>query len=287
MFSSFPYVMYTTVVVTDDYLTNTVPWNTTNPRTLALFNEGHTFERLNNTACIERYMDPLSGAGDVIVVTTLANNSVTYNDSSSLLDSFQLGALNDWETISRWMCSGQSALYTGFCSQANLAPFAHNWSITVGASNNPTYVSVAYCLSQGTSDMKDWCELHFSEIIMIVVCCMNVVKVVGIWFTWYLSTKEIRSRRDKNVRKQKPGDDLLITIGDAMESFLDRPDETTAGMCLVSQLYLEEKKKGAWVVGPRLWKGETTIRKFKLASWRTWMLTMLPYVLSLLCAPPV
>lgn len=71
-----------------------------------------------------------------------------------------------------------------------------------------------YCLSERVDEK---CQLYFNPPICLVVILCNVVKVICMFLTIHGNKKRI-----------------LLTIGDAISSFLSRPDITTQGECLLS-----------------------------------------------------
>ncbi|PYH98138.1 hypothetical protein BO71DRAFT_317030 [Aspergillus ellipticus CBS 707.79] len=85
---------------------------------------------------------------------------------------------------------------------------------------------VDYCLSHETSEH---CELQFSPAICVVVLACNAVKVVCMFWTARADRKEI-----------------FLTVGDAIASFLTRPDPATARMGLLSRANLRQ--------GPQPWR---------------------------------
>ncbi|KAE8148804.1 hypothetical protein BDV25DRAFT_168224 [Aspergillus avenaceus] len=72
-----------------------------------------------------------------------------------------------------------------------------------------------HCLSR---EAEERCELHFSPSIGLVVIVCNIIKVTCMFLT---------ARRDRS--------EVFMTMGDAISSFLSRPDPTTAGRCLLSR----------------------------------------------------
>lgn len=74
----------------------------------------------------------------------------------------------------------------------------------------------------------------------------------------------------------------MVTVGDAIQSFLLQPDDNTKGMCLTKQddclqySFLRCCKlwsRDCWPTpGLQEWKGEVTMRRFKLASPMQWWL---------------
>ncbi len=75
---------------------------------------------------------------------------------------------------------------------------------------------IEYCLAQIA---PSHCKLQFSMQILITVILMNVCKSVCMFLTLY---------------RQK--DATLVTIGDALSSFLDRPDPLTKDRCLMAKV---------------------------------------------------
>ncbi|KAL8727294.1 MAG: hypothetical protein Q9181_005758 [Wetmoreana brouardii] len=89
--------------------------------------------------------------------------------------------------------------------------------------------SVQYCLSE---EVPEQCQLNFSLLFAVVVVISNFVKVVCMFLILW--------RHDKSA---------LITIGDAIGSFLDHPDPHTRGLCILPphliQLLLERRQGGS------------------------------------------
>ena len=76
-----------------------------------------------------------------------------------------------------------------------------------------------YCLSQ---TVDEHCKVQFSGAIMIVVIVCNLCKMTIMVY----------------IALEKPSEPL-VTVGDALASFLDQPDPTTIGMCLADKKYFE------------------------------------------------
>ncbi|KAG2413845.1 hypothetical protein HFD88_003034 [Aspergillus terreus] len=280
IFESFPFISYTSVFVTGDYLTNSTPWgDVADAHTRALQIKGRGFEQLNRTSCVQRYMDPLSGAGDIVVVTKLLDNSLTYNDSTSLVKSFRIWDTSNWDRLQTWMYDSPDYPRRPY-SLRKLLPYAGNWSVNVADQAIP----VEYCLGQPVQDLSNRCGLHFNTTIMIIVCVMNFVKVLGVAYTWVQSLQAHRRVRAAYNSELE----VLVTIGDSMQSFLNRNDMHTQRMCLVSQFDFEGRRWHSGLTGSQPWPGPRSIRKFKLASRRVWITTisactgMLLIVLALL-----
>ena len=78
---------------------------------------------------------------------------------------------------------------------------------------------VLYCLSE---KVREECKLNYSLQFALIVVISNLAKVICMFLTVW------RHR-----------DSALITIGDAIQSFLDRPDPLTRGFCIYSDHHIE------------------------------------------------
>ncbi|KAJ5240576.1 uncharacterized protein N7469_002167 [Penicillium citrinum] len=117
--------------------------------------------------------------------------------------------------------------------------FANNVRIlghtsTCDARQSPMY-PVDYCL---TVPAEETCQLVFSPPICLVVIGCNVIKLICTLFT---------ARDDR--------EDVFLTIGDAIASYLTWPDPTTEGSCLLSNLIIS--KTSGWRKKPKKRKGST------------------------------
>lgn len=86
---------------------------------------------------------------------------------------------------------------------------------------------VLYCHAQRTLEQ---CTLNFSAHLAYVVVSFNLVKVICMFLILW--------------RHREPA---LVTVGDAIKSFLNRPDKTTSGLCLHSaaSLYAKWQETGS------------------------------------------
>ncbi|KAL4883546.1 hypothetical protein BJY04DRAFT_226567 [Aspergillus karnatakaensis] len=140
-----------------------------------------------------------------------------------------------------------------------------------------TYL-VDHCMTLTT---EETCQLFFSPPICIIVIGCNIIKLICTLFT-------ARDTRE----------DVFLTIGDAIASFLTRPDFTTAGSCLMSKPLVDKRTQG-WK--KRLRKKEEQMdinnnqktlplrllprkRWFQAASLTRWVCTITIFVLMLIPA---
>jgi hypothetical protein len=211
-------------------------------------------------------MDPLSGAGDIVVITKLLDNSLTNNDSTSFVKSFRIWDTSNWDRLQNWMYDSPDYPHRPY-SERKLLPYAGNWTVNVEGQAIP----VDYCLGKPVQDLSTRCGLHFNTTIMIIVCVMNFLKVLGVAYTWIQS---LRAHRRKPRVSKSSEYEPLVTIGDAMQSFLNRSDNHTRRICLISQFDFERRGWDNDRFGSLPWPGQQSIRKFKLASRRVWITTV-------------
>jgi len=99
------------------------------------------------------------------------------------------------------------------------------------------------------------CGVHFILDIMIVVICCNFVKVFCMVIVL--------------VRSREP---TLVTLGDAIDSFLRNSDQTTIGMCFADRQFIErEWRRDGRRTGPRQWKKRGVQRWWTIASKTRWI----------------
>ncbi|KAL4924604.1 uncharacterized protein BDV17DRAFT_295240 [Aspergillus undulatus] len=101
--------------------------------------------------------------------------------------------------------------------------------------------SVDHCL---TVPIDETCQLFFSPPICLVVIACNLVKLI----CSLLTAKDYR-------------EDIFLTIGDAIASFLGRPDPTTESSCLLPKALVERGSQG-WRKKQKKKRGKTRIMIF-------------------------
>ena len=197
-------------------------------------------DRLSNSDCISEYSrDINSFRSDVLVV--LKPGPPMDPDSRGIMQNYTSPdvydissydaswALTDNQFDFYWMC--RPSTIDDMCKfhVAEMKSKAANWTLDSGR-------QVDYCLSMA---MEGDCKLQFSPAIAVLVTVLNLFKAIIIFYT-ALAIKE----------------DPLLTIGDAVASFLETKDHTTQNMCLLSA---KEARKGSgyFPAGPKEWKDGT------------------------------
>lgn len=134
--------------------------------------------------------------------------------------------------------------------------FRKNWTVvydgkTFYSPGNPDEALALSCQSGGVHKEDNKCGLHFSTSIMIFVCVLNLLKCLLICWTAYFTGKS----------------ELLVTVGDALVSFLQIPDLHTQGMSTISKQ--EFQRISNWNSEPRKWNPQKQ-RWYRAASLRRW-----------------
>lgn len=85
---------------------------------------------------------------------------------------------------------------------------------------------------------------------MVVICVVAVSNLVKVFAMLYVAFGNF--------------DSPLITVGDAIQSFLNRPDPTTSGMCLAGKLtfqpWIRDQSHGPkeWRLNKKRWFGSAS-----------------------------
>lgn len=185
--------------------------------TLAYFrNLGNAsiWEQLDNTACIRSYARPfVSARGDVVAVSAAVNTSflIRLVAPSEISDVYG----HDIPLNSSWICFGDFLNpLDGTCDINQILENASDWKLPAELRSDDIlqYCPIQYCLSLV---VEEHCQVQFSIMIMGVVMACNLLKAICM----LLALRRQTSR-------------ALVTLGDAIEEFLVKPDGTTRFACL-------------------------------------------------------
>ena len=186
------------------------------------------YEDLTPSQCISLYNTNLLASNRNIFLITNHTSNLTSNDTLPRLSysyGFQV-------MLDSWMCP-PSLWGEQYCDTNKLASKVVSglpWLVTLRGGEE---VEVSGCKSEIT---KEKCKVQFSLGIMIIVICCNLVKACSMIMTV--------------VRSRQP---TLVTLGDAIDSFLRIPDPTTMGICFADRRFIEREWKLGYRVGPRQW----------------------------------
>ena len=208
--------------------------------------------KLSDKACVEIYTAQIVSAySDLVLISD-------YSDSNNSL--LYYGAYEVSESVSGpYSTSGTCSLnLLSDCDPSGIIAHDQNWSVyvnchgdcDVSAPSSINGTSIQYCLSK---HVDEHCTLQFSLAIMIIVIICNLIKTICMSII---------------VWKQDP--EPLVTLGDAIASFLDQPDVTTEGKCILDKTQFQDK--GSWrLLKPCSWDPKR-VRWFRAASRRRWLL---------------
>ncbi|PGH13119.1 hypothetical protein AJ79_03826 [Helicocarpus griseus UAMH5409] len=135
-----------------------------------------------------------------------------------------------------WMCAESRRISpTRSCRSlaGQVYVYSDNWTI-----DNPYYpfneFRVKHCLSE---PVPESCTVEYSIPLLLVVIVANIIKVAILWGVAFTMT-----------------DAPILTIGDAISSFVQVPDCTTRGQCLLSRDIVKNPVKNSkFNIKPRRW----------------------------------
>ncbi|KAF2462920.1 uncharacterized protein BDR25DRAFT_308058 [Lindgomyces ingoldianus] len=239
-----------------------------------MHDDGSQFERMDLTACIDAYANSyMTDRSNVVLIsehlyndTRVPNSTYSYNvtSNSSLYwvtyshDTAQ--PLYNYRDPYGWICDHWAGESTG-CNKAQAISKAAEGNWTVNG------YKVSGCMSQKVEEV---CSVNFTLAIGIVVILANLGKTVCIVAVCFLLT-----------------DQPLITIGDAVSSFLRTPDRSTKGCCLWTKEDVRKQwrniRRSGWSAAPKQFEPKAQ-RRWKVAGGMSWAGFLLLYCASLLLA---
>ena len=183
-------------------------------------NSNKSLERLENEDCILRYGDTfLSRNSNVLAISSTSNAT----DSLLGIETGEGVPVSD----NSWLCLFERMAHTedSTCNIDVASKSAQFW-VVYGH-------QIEYCLSKSEQER---CTLQFSLPIMIIVIICNLGKTICMVL---ILLRE----------KSEP----LIIVGDAISSFLNKPDPVTKNMCLADKYAFQDNhwraKKMTWKLG--------------------------------------
>ncbi|KAH7551297.1 hypothetical protein BM1_09613 [Bipolaris maydis] len=116
------------------------------------------------------------------------------------------------------------------CYSVQDASNPHIWTSGCSDFSDTKKYPVSFCLSE-TAPSR--CKVRFNSTILVIVTVVNFLKAILMFYIVF-----------------KPFDQPLLTMGDAVASFLDDPDPSTRDMCLLS---IRDTRHGHFRAGVRRW----------------------------------
>ena len=184
-------------------------------------------EHLDNAACIKAYQPAfINERRNVLIVS----NALDRSNGVIQFEDIMSGSGND-----SWLCDPvRSAIYST-CYSNTLIRNPDNWTLSGGnkrygsfLNNGPIRGRVLYCLSERQD--RGSCQLGASLPIIISVTVCNLVKILCLIATHLVAE-----------------DDLLVTTGDAVQSFLSVPDANPAHQHIINPENRFWKNRG-WLI---------------------------------------
>ena len=206
------------------------------------------YEDLTPSQCIRLYStDVMSDRRNLFLVTNHTSN-VTYKNTFLGTGIIKGGVIS----TAHWTC-----LYPGIPFKCNTNKLASRvasgipWLVRIGPIRASEVVEIIRCKSEKIAGK---CKVQFSLGIMIAVICCNFVKACCMVMAL--------------VRSREP---TLVTLGDAIDSFLRIPDPTTMGICFADQRFIKREWRHGSRAGPRQWKRKGVQRWWTSVSKTRWI----------------
>jgi len=223
---------------------------------MAISNVNRTWREYTDMECLATYNTRFpSSVGSVIVVMPRNYSAVIYN-------SFGVGISTDGDHTGEWLdCAYLDLPITvqlQGCSRTNPAEEylqAGIWTLSGQ--------KVQRCLVQ---ERAETCTLQFSGTILYIVIICNAVKAVAMLVIFLRTTPTSSSP-------------LLVTAGDAVQSFLIDPDQYTIGVCYAGRDNVTDIGRSL----PQVWKTQRT-RWWRAISLRRWAAAVIPALMSIVFA---
>lgn len=233
--------------------------------------------------------------------------------SSLLFNGSTIRGAMYWRMNSDWMCNKWNVPNRVSCTRKTMRPpYEDTWTLAkfqfddIILTDDPTddvWSKVDHCLPRDDPrNMDDKCMLRISKVILIIVTALNTVKCICIALTIRLHNQICIDPRYSAYSNEKQGlitramavirkpkrsskDDkllYLVTLGDAMASFLRDDDKETQTCGLASKKDFAKE----WPLHIRS-SSRGSVRWYRVASLRRWVVTISLCVQLLLCDPSI
>jgi hypothetical protein len=271
VFAASPKVSYNVGVVTSDYLKDTTPWNYSMAGFDDMRRNATQITPISRAECIERYTNSDNGLSDVLLVarnvSTHDQMSFATDNSSSLLSNFSAFEAAShgggskgvhWTQANSWVCSAWTPLgyyalppdseRVTICSASAMKAYVDSWTFTrweeapEAPSGVQLWAGVDHCIpASELYPMENKCALRVSYALLIIVCGLNLIKFLCIFCTARLHLSGRFSTGQEGDTEAKTA--YLVTVGDAIASFLEHEDDHTKTFSLVTQ---SDFSRGKW-----------------------------------------
>ena len=209
----------------------------------ALQDDQRSLQELANRDCIRTYAAEFVSSHANVLAVTYDSEPVPYDLGPALVGNSSISDV--WSSqsegaasVSPWFCGGDVSC------DANSITEEGPWILC--GHEGRLCSKIEYCLSQ---TVEEHCKLQFSGAIMMVVIVCNFCKLI---IMGYIAWK----------RPLEP----LVTVGDAIASFLDEPDPTTMGSCLSGKDQFERTSSSGQARGRTLRNWGQGIMRYDLGA---------------------
>ena len=221
IFSTLSSQRYSAYIVSDEIINGTgIDWTATTiiyddglPDSIVsladVYQNTSSWQNLTNEECLRAYGRPfVSSRLDVLALTSKLNasNPLKFVESSDAVEDALSKMFSDFQ----WLCSNYP---DSTCDLNDLYRRPSYW--TLQAYEDNTSFPIQYCLSKPA---MEHCRLQMSLLMMCIIIFCNFMKSLCM----YLVLRH---------HKHEP----LVTLGDAIESFLQQRDSATEHLCLADK----------------------------------------------------
>ena len=222
IFSTLSSQKYSEYIVSDEIINGTgIDWTATT----AIYDEGlldafvsladvyqntSSWQNLTNEECLRAYGRPfVSSRLDVLALTSKLNASdpLKFVGSTDAIED----ALSNVFSAYGWLCSNYA---DSNCDLNDLYRRPSDWTLKAYGDDNTSF-PIQHCLSKPA---MEHCRLQMSLVMMCIIIFCNFMKALCMYLVL-------------RYHKHKP----LVTLGDAIESFLQQRDSATEHLCLADK----------------------------------------------------
>ncbi|KAF7536886.1 hypothetical protein G7054_g4182 [Neopestalotiopsis clavispora] len=232
--------------------------------------EAAAMTKIDNKACIDRYMDPMKATGSLIIVAR--NISSGQNGGSSLIDGW-VTIWDTWVNSNNWVCAAYEEEQGRGCAVDFMGKVYNDWRVSARPkTENTTWpIQVDHCLVgvDGHNDQR--CGLHYSVHIFGTVCMCTFAECLFILTVWYLHRTVSRSKNHDGLAGTP--EMTMVTMGDAIHEFLLRPAESCSILAAETGYFESKVQK---------WSTKKRVRLARAVSKRVWILTWIVFITGIL-----
>jgi hypothetical protein len=180
------------------------------------------YDQLNVTECFDFYDDYWTPQSNALIF--VKNESVQTQDGPGLLMYVSIIPRSDDWAKNMWAIGNGTGQ---FVANSPSEPVT-TWFL------GPPRYEVSNCLAKPVDSSDARCRFEYSPQIMITVCILNIIKAGVMICVWVMRKWQNRDMAGQTeaVKEQALQDQVIYTLGDAIASFMRRPDTTTKNMCL-------------------------------------------------------